>query len=377
MNWRIMVGVWLLMAGLAVPVVAQDSDEPLRVTNIVHGTLGDLSFFDSAQRGLDEAEAVLPVVVNTIELGHEPANWQVGLDDAMGDVDNYDVMIVGTIRMMEFLAARVHEYPDKRFIMYDAVVPYADPAICVEGCTNVYSITYLQNEGSFLAGAYATAISLSDLDGTTAEPIIGAIGGVDVTTINDFLVGYEQGACLIDPDVQVLMQYAGTFEDPARGKEIALSMYDQGADIVFQIAALTGRGVFEAAEERGHYAIGVDSDQAAIVAQTDPEQANFILTSMTKNIGASLLRALELHLAGEAPYGELEALGIAEGGVGLAQNDIYAEQTPDDIAAMMETLTQAVIDGEIEIVSAFGENAVAPGAGCAAMPATEFDAMGD
>ena len=81
-------------------------------------------------------------------------------------------------------------------------------------------------------------------------------------------------------------------------------MYEQGADIVFQIAGGTGVGVFEAAHEQGRYAIGVDSDQAVIVAETDPDQAEHILTSMLKNVDFSVIRAVEMHMAGELPYGD-------------------------------------------------------------------------
>ncbi len=83
-------------------------------------------------------------------------------------------------------------------------------------------------------------------------------------------------------------------------------MYEQKADIVFQIAGGTGVGVFEAAQEQGHYAIGVDSDQATIIADTDPDQAQHILTSMMKNVDFSLYRAVDMYLNGELPLGEIE-----------------------------------------------------------------------
>src|SRR4030095_3892379 len=123
----------------------------------------------------------------------------------------------------------------------------------------VYSITYAQNQGSFLAGVYAAAMTSSSLEGINPETVIGAVGGQDIPVINDFIVGYQQGACLVSKDTQFLVQYAGGWNDPAKGKEIALAMYQQNADIVFQIAGGTGEGVFEAAKEQGKYAIGVDS----------------------------------------------------------------------------------------------------------------------
>ena len=88
------------------------------------------------------------------------------------------------------------------------------------------------------------------------------------------MIGYKQGA--VDAGLteeNVLIQYAASWSDPAKGKELALTMYQQGADIVFQVAGGTGEGVFYAAEEAGKWAIGVDSDQALIVEETNPEQA--------------------------------------------------------------------------------------------------------
>ncbi|MGQ9908497.1 MAG: BMP family ABC transporter substrate-binding protein [Candidatus Flexifilum sp.] len=353
-------------------------DEPLRITYVVNGVLGDKSFFDSGQRGMDMVMDEYDAEVNTIELGIDPANWETGLLDAMSDVDSYDILITGTFQMIDYLAAHAHEYPDKTFIFFDAPMPYDNPEICVEGCTNVYSITYKQNEGSFLAGIYAAAMSRVGALGEEfagAAPVLGAVGGQDIPVINDFIVGYEQGACLVDPESTVLVQYAGGWNDPARGKEIALAMYQQGASIVFQIAGGTGVGVFEAAAEQSRYAIGVDSDQATIILDTDPEQAARILTSMMKNVDLSLFRAITLYLDGELPVGTVEGLGIAEMGVGLAVNDIYREATPQSVQDLIAAVEEAVIAGEITVNTVFAPEgeAATVGMGCANMPEVTFD----
>jgi basic membrane protein A len=357
-------------------------DEPLRITLVINGVLGDKSFFDSAQRGMDMLiEDGYNVEVNTIELGIDPAAWETGLSDAMSDSESYDVLITGTFQMGEFLGKRVHLYPDKVFLFFDDSVPYDNPDICAEGCPNVYSVLYAQNEGSLLAGVYAAAISLSGIEGTDAEAIIGAVGGQDIPVINDFIVGYEQGACLVSPDAQVLVQYAGSWNDPAKGKEITLAMYEQKADIVFQVAGGTGVGVFEAAYEQGHYAIGVDSDQATIIADADPDQAQHVLTSMMKNVDNSLYRAVDLYLADELVFGEAEVLGIEEGGVGLAYNDIYFDNTPENILDLIDAVETAVLDGDITVNTAFADRVdlgyslvEKVGIGCDAMPTTDFDA---
>ena len=347
---RLLLAVMLVFL-LAFSAVAQD--EPLKVVSVINGTLGDKSFFDSAQRGMDAIADEYDIEIDTVELGIDPANWEPGLLDVMADTDSYDILIAGTFQMIDFMAANAHNYPDKHFMFYDAPMPYDNMDVCVEGCANVYSMTYAQNQGSFLAGVYAAAITTSMMEGTNDDPIIGAVGGQQIPVIDDFIVGYEQGACLVNPESQSIVQYAGSWNDPARGKEITLAMYEQGADIVFQVAGGTGVGVFEAAQEQGRFAIGVDSDQATIVAETDPDQAERILTSMLKNVDNSIFRAITLHLDGELPYGSSESLGIPEGGVGLAKNEFYDMATSDDIKAMVEAAEAAVVAGDIEVQTVF------------------------
>ena len=337
---------------------------------MINGTLGDKSFFDSAQRGMDAIAEAYDIETDTVELGLDPANWEAGLLDIMADSAAYDILIAGSFQMVGYLAENAHKYPEKRFIFYDAGMPYDDAELCVGACANVYSMTYAQNQGAFLAGVYAAAISASRLEGANEEPIIGAVGGQPIPVIHNFIVGYEQGACLVNPRTQTIVQYAGSWNDPARGKEITLAMYEQGADIVFQVAGGTGVGVFEAAQERGRYAIGAGMDQAEIVAETDPEQAERILTSMLQHVDVSIVRAIRLHLAGELPYGSSENLGIPEGVVGLSRNAVYQAATPEEIKAMVDAAEQAVVAGAIEIRSVFaGEDEMAAvGAACADMP---------
>jgi basic membrane protein A len=324
--------------------------KPLKVVHLVNGVLGDKSFFDSANAGMQKAIEDFGIEVKTIEAGIDPALWQPALEDAAAN-EEYDILICGTFQMSEYLQAVAPKYPDKKFIIYDVSVDYA---ACGDGCKNVYSITYKQNEGSYLAGLYAGLMTQEPLDGMNPELVIGTVGGQDIPVINDFIVGYKQGAVDAGLDANnVIVQYAGGWNDPVKGKEIAKAMYLQGADIVFQVAGGTGVGIFEAAEEDGRYALGVDSDQATIIEATDPEQAKRILTSMMKNVGDSLYRAIKLYLDGTLPFGEAEALGIAEGGVGLAYNKYYEENTSDEIKAKIEQAQKDVIDGKIVVDTVF------------------------
>lgn len=324
---------------------AGSSTEPLKVVLFINGVLGDKSFFDSAQRGLDRAKKELGIQAKTIEAGLDNTQWEPALIDAAANED-YDILIVGTFNMAPFLEQIAPQYPDKHFIIFDAPVNYESGC-----CDNVYSVLYKQNEGAYLAGVYAGAMTTRDLPGMNPESVIGSVGGQEIPIILDFMVGYEQGAKATNPDITVIRQFADSWFDPAKGKELAKAQYSQGADIVFQLAGGTGQGVFEAAAEDGHYAIGVDSDQALIVEEADPDQADRILTSMMKNVDNSLFRAIDLHQKGELKYGEAEALGIAEGGVGLARNKYYDKYTPDDVKKLVDDAQQKILNGEIVVDS--------------------------
>ncbi len=323
-------------------------EEPLKVIYLVNGVLGDKSFFDSGQRGMDRAEMELGVQTKTIETEPEnPALWEATLIDTAANED-YDVLIVGTWQMTQYLEQIAPQYPDKKFIIYDADVNYEE---CE--CDNVYSVLYKQNEGSYLAGVFAGAMTTQEMEGMNPEPIIGSVGGQEIPVILDFMVGYEQGAKDTNPEVTIIRQFADSWDDPAKGKELAKAQYSQGADIIFQIAAGTGQGVFEAAAEDGRYAIGVDSDQAIIIEEADPDQAERILTSMMKNVDNSLFRAIQLHLEGTLPYGQAEYLGIAEGGVGIARNKFYEEKTPDEVKTLVDEAEQKILSGDITVETAF------------------------
>jgi basic membrane protein A len=311
----------------------------IKVVNLINGVLGDKSFFDSANRGMEQVMKDYPQVkVKTIEAGIDPAKWQAALEDAAAN-EEYDVMILGTYQMSEFLQIVAPKYPEKKFIIYDVSVDYT---VC--DCKNVYSITYLQNEGSYLAGVFAGLVSQTK--------VIGVVGGQDIPVINDFIVGYEQGA-KANGVTEVIKQYAGGWNDPAKGKELALAMYQQGADIVFQVAGGTGVGVFQAAQEMGKYAIGVDSDQATIINDTNPEQAPFIITSMKKNVDNSLYRAMKMYIEGTLPFGTMEALGVAEGGVGLAENQWFDAVATPEIKAALETAKADLLAGKITVDTVF------------------------
>ena len=326
----------LLASVSAGAVLAQDytADNPLRVALVVHGNLGDKSFFDSAAAGLDRAEAELPVEVTVIEAGLDRGRWEPALADATDQ--GYDVVIAGTWEMNGFMQALSPEYPDTRFILFDDTPDFSGGAF-----PNILAITYRTSTAAYLAGYAAAKVS------ETGK--LGTILGVEGATVVEFAVGFEQGAKAANPDVEVTRAVAGSFTDPAKGKELALAQFAQGVDIVFPIAGGTGIGALQAARDEGKLAVGVDSDQAEIFAPTDPAQADVIFTSVEKKVGDSLYTALQQTIEGTAPYGSTLLLGLADGAVGISKNSYYEKLVPAEIRAEVDEQEAKIIAGEIEV----------------------------
>ncbi|MCR6637254.1 BMP family protein [Devosia sp.] len=334
----------LLAAGLlasvsAGAVMAQEytKENPLKVALVVHGNLGDKSFFDSAAAGLDRAEAELPVDVTVIEAGLDRGRWQPALADATDQ--GFDVVIGGTWEMTGFMAELSPEYPDTKFIIFDDAPDFTGGAN-----SNILAINYRVSTAGYLAGYAAAKISKTGK--------LGEILGVEGATILEFALGFEQGAKAANPDVEVTRAVAGSFTDPAKGKELALAQFAQGVDIVFPIAGGTGIGALQAARDEGKLAVGVDSDQAAIFAPTDPAQADVIFTSVEKKVGDSLFTALQQTLDGTAPYGTNLILGLADGAVGISKNSFYEKLVPAEVRAEVDAQEAKIIAGEITVESA-------------------------
>ncbi|MFQ8776978.1 MAG: BMP family ABC transporter substrate-binding protein [Roseburia sp.] len=131
--------------------------------------------------------------------------------------------------------------------------------------------------------------------------------------------------------MKVYVSYIGSWDDTAKGKETAIAQYNQGVDIIFPAAEQAGLGCVEAAAEMGKYIIGVDSDQAMLFSGSDEAKANVILSSVLKNVGDSLVRMAEMEEEGTVPYGKCEFLGLKENGAGLADNEYFQKNVPDEI----------------------------------------------
>jgi basic membrane protein A len=325
-----------LLTSVSPAVLAQEytAENPLKVALVVHGNLGDKSFFDSAAAGLERAKAELPVTVTVMEAGYDRGRWQPTLADATDQ--DFDVIIAGTWEMNGFMQELAPEFPDTKFILFDDT-----PDFSANEFPNVLALTYRVSTAAYLAGYAAAKVS------TTGK--IGEILGVEGATILEFAVGFEQGAKAANPEIEVVRAVAGSFDDPAKGKELALAQFAQGVDVVFPIAGSTGIGALQAARDEGKLGVGVDSDQALIFAANDQAQADVILTSVEKKVGDSLVSVLEQTIAGTAPYGTNLVLGLQEGAVGISKNAYYEKLVPADVRAAIEAEEAKIVSGELTV----------------------------
>ncbi|TVQ25669.1 MAG: BMP family ABC transporter substrate-binding protein [Spirochaetaceae bacterium] len=324
------------------------ASDSTRVLLYLNGTRGDQSFFDSASRGITIAAEQFDIETRIVEGGYDSSAWQPDLAQLAGG--GWDILIAGTWQLAEYVQDLAVQYPDTTFIVYDTAVDYS-----AGDFSNVYSILYSQNEGSFLAGALAGMLTASDLDLSRSGNTVGFIGGMDIPVINDFRVGFEQGARQVNPEVRVLAAYVGNFNDPARGKELALAQIEQGADVIFAAAGESGLGALEAAGEQGVYSIGVDSDQYLLLRDNQPNIAASVVTSMLKNVDNSMLRAIERYLDGTLAIGQAEVLGIREEGVGIARNENFDRIVPQAMVDELDRLIDMIDSGEIVVETAIGE----------------------
>ncbi|MCX5494495.1 BMP family ABC transporter substrate-binding protein [Kaistia dalseonensis] len=341
----------LLVAGAAIAAVgvpAAHASEPKKIVFLVNGNLGDKSYFDLGALGMNQIKAKYGDAVETkvIEMGTDQTKWLATFQDASeGD---WDVIVGCTFEISDIMVEIAPQYPDKTYILIDGVVPFDEGKF-----GNVYSVTFKQNEGSYLAGILAAGLIADGTIPADWGKSIGFLGGMDIPVINDFLVGYIEGARSVTPDIKVAIAYAGSFNDAAKGKELALAQYRGGTAIGFNVAGLTGLGQLAAAKEAGRLALGVNSDQEAIFKDSDPEMASKVASSMLKKVDVTLLRAFDLYIAGTLPVGQTESIGLKEDAVGLVETGNMATLAKDPLKARIAAAKAGIVDGSITVSSGF------------------------
>jgi basic membrane protein A len=311
------------------------------------GGRGDLSFNDSAAAGLDQAVTELGITPQELEPNQGGTN-RAELLSLLASQGTSLVIGVGFL-FAETVCAAGGEFPDVNFGDIDGFID-ENTANCpgahnLTAEDNVASLLFAEEQGSFLVGAAAAMKS------TTGH--VGFIGGVDIDLIHKFEAGFVAGAQHVNPDIEIDVRYISQppdfsgFNDPAKGKEIATSMYESGADVVYAAAGGSGLGMFQAAKEYSDangtqvWGIGVDSDQYQTVP---PELQPYVLTSMLKRVNVAVFETIKAQVEGTFQGGYV-TFDLSVDGVGYSTSGGFV----DDIAADLDALKQQIIDGDITV----------------------------
>ncbi len=295
------------------------------------GGLGDKSFNDAAYTGLVRARDQLGIQFEYVE-PTEASDRQTALRQfAM----NPDSLILGIgFLFSDDIKAVAREFPKKLFGCIDYTWSEGDSVP-----PNLLGIKFREEEGAYLVGAIAGLV--------TKTGIVGMVGGMDIPLIHKFEAGYRAGFAATRPDGKVLVNYAGVtgeaFKNPAKGKELALSQIDGGADIIFHASGSTGLGVFEAVRERKKLGIGVDADQEDVAP-------GFVLTSMIKKVDVAVYDAIDQARQGRFRSGIL-SLGLKEGGLDYVYNQRNQRWITPEIHGQVEALRRQIISGQIQVPS--------------------------
>ena len=300
------------------------------------GGRGDKSFNDGAYLGGVRAERELGVKVRFIEPG-DGSDRESGL--RLLAAEGMDLVIGVGFIFSDDITQLARDYPQTNFAGIDFAVSTDKNGNPIPPPPNVAALKFREEQGSFLVGAFAA------LESKTKK--VGFVGGMDSPLIQKFEVGYRAGVKQVCPQCTVLVGYAGVtpeaFRNPGKGKELALNQYGQGADIIYHASGSTGLGVFEAARETGHLAIGVDADQYA-------EAPGHVLTSMVKGVDEAVFDIIEL-VKEHRFRGGIYQLGLAEHGVGYVYDAQNRALIPDTVRAKVESLRNEIIAGRIHVPS--------------------------
>ena len=304
---------------------------------ITPNPLGDRSFIDASARGIEKANKELPVKCDIIET-NGVAEHETALRGAIAQ--GYD-LVLGLAMDTDMFTGLAAEFPDQKFASPSEIFLETLPE-------NMIAYQIDVHESSFLVGLIVGSL--------TKTKTVGAVVGGDAPGLNQFFYGYKQGVLQVCPDCKVLVSYLGfDFSNPTLGLETALGQYDEGADIIYQIAGRSGEGVLEAAAQRDLYAIGVDSNQ-------DDIQPGHVIVSSLKKTEMTTYEPIKLLVDGNFAGG-FQRRGLKEGFAGLSWDDgstTFEDNGPADMVAkipdikkLVEEYRAKIISGEVKVCDAF------------------------
>jgi len=316
---------FLSLLGIFVAVSLQSAVAEFKVALLLdRGGKDDKSFNASAYEGATEAKKKLGIYLKYVEATDDNAFESLLRGFAQKDFD----LIIGIgFAQREAIQKVAAQFPQKHFALVDSQVD----------APNVRSLMFEEHEGSYLIGAIAAM--------TSKTGKVGFVGGMDVPLIRRFKMGYEAGAKKINPQITVIANFCGVtgeaWNNPPKGKELAMAQYGNGVDVIFAAAGASGLGVFDAAEERKKFAIGVDSNQ-------DWTKPGLILTSMLKRVDLAVFTAIQDAQAGKFTAG-LQRFGLADRGVDYSVDRYNERILTESVRKRADELKAEIIAGKIVV----------------------------
>ena len=288
------------------------------------GGVNDESFNQSTWEGLQKAEKKFgsdKVKVKYLE-STKDADYVPNIETFVEE--DLDLIIGVGYKIAGAIEEAAKNYPEKEFAIVDHAYEKQPE--------NVTSLVYEDNTSSYLAGLIAGKM--------TETNKVAFISGMESAVLARFQYGYMAGVKAANPDCEVVVRCANSFNDAALGKSIANQMHKDGADVIFTAAGAVGTGAIEAAKENGKMAIGVDTDQNALAP-------NNVITSAVKNIDVSVIDLIGKLIDGNYKGGEVVTNTLASGGVGIAATT--DKNVPEDILKYVDEQADLVKSGEIKV----------------------------
>ncbi|MFB6197083.1 MAG: BMP family protein [Halobacteriaceae archaeon] len=301
--------------------------------------LGDEGFNDAAQDGLMRAKEQLGITVNEAEPASQD-QYSTYLRQ-YAKKENIDLVCGLSFEMQNAMTQVSQDFPDQPFTIVDTSVDQP----------NVASYLFKEHEGCYLVGKAAGLLTQREFQAgagkTNTTTSVGFIGGKRNPVIEKFHAGFEAGINSFETSIDLQVAYAGTWSSPSKGKSIAESMYNEGADIVFPAAGGTGLGVFQAAQDRGKFAFGVDKPQS----EATPKYADVILGSMVKRVGNAFYNSIQKTMNENHGGGQSYVLGLEKEGVNLVWGNQLGSKIPQDVKNAVSSARQGIINGAISVPS--------------------------
>jgi basic membrane lipoprotein Med (substrate-binding protein (PBP1-ABC) superfamily) len=286
------------------------------VTDI--GGVNDKSFNQAAWTGLQKAMQELPVDARFIE-SKQTTDYDKNIDQFA--TEGYAAIVTVGFLLGDATASKAKQYPAIKFGIVEFVYAPAkpgDPDPYTTDLRNVTSLTFQDDEVSFLAGVAA--------GGMTKTDTVCTVAGMEIPPVVRLVNGYKNGAQWMKPAARALHVYTPSFTDPARGREAGQAMIGQGCDVVFGAGGTTGNGGLLAAKDNSVMAIGVDVDQY----YTYPEVQSALLTSAMKNVDVAVFEYARSLVTGTAEAG-VRTLSVKNDGIGLAPYHDWDARVPQAV----------------------------------------------